>query len=193
MVQKSSAFLIAAAALLLSPCAPAADRSHDYETVKAIAQRDPKVRAAYEAADRKLAERIVEIDPTLKGYTPGRPAPAAAAKPAPKPTPKPSAKAKPFTPEKARVYHRSHVVAKGETLGGIAAKYRVNPDELREINSISNPQKLIVGQVLALPNSAAAPAPATAPKSAKSAPAKSGKPAAPKKEKGWWDSLTSGL
>lgn len=190
MVQKSSAFFIAAATLLLSPAAPAADRAHDYETVRAIAQRDPKVRAAYEAADRKLAERIVEIDPTLKGYTPGRPAPAPAAKPAPKPTPKPVAK---FTPEKGKVYHRSHVVGKGETLGGIAAKYRVSADELRQINSISNPQKLIVGQVLALPNSAAAPAPATAPKSARSAPAKSGKPAAPKKEKGWWDSLTSGL
>ena len=51
--------------------AASTNRAADYEQVRRIAARDPKVRAAYEAADRKLAARIVEIDPTLKGYTPG--------------------------------------------------------------------------------------------------------------------------
>jgi LysM repeat protein len=189
MVQLSSVFLVATTVLLLSPAAPAADLARQYDTVKEIARRDPKVRAAYEAADRKLADRIVEIDPTLKGYTPGRPAPA----PAAKPTPKPAAKAK-FTPEKPKVYHRSHVVAAGETLGGIAAKYHVSTEDLRQINDISNPKKLIVGQVLALPNSATAPK-AAAPKAAaqKSSAPKTTQTAAKKKDGSWWDSLKSGL
>src|SRR5262245_1842000 len=97
--------------------AASADRAADYEQVRKIAARDPKVRAAYEAADRKLAARIVEIDPSLKRYTPGRPSATAATAPAPK-----AARAKKAAPAPAARKSVTHVVGKGETLGGIAAK-----------------------------------------------------------------------
>jgi LysM repeat protein len=165
---------------------PAADLQREYEQVRSIALRDAKVRAAYAAADRKLADRIVEIDPTLKGYVPGKssakskPAPAPA--PATKPSTKTTAAAKPQPAKKAakqdsETYKRSHVVQSGETIGSIAARYRVDSGELARINHISNAKKLPVGQVLALPNkSAKAPAP---------------KKTASASQKSWWDELKS--
>ena len=134
--------------------ATSADRSADYEQVRKIAARDPKVRAAYEAADRKLEARIVEIDPTLKGYTPGKTqlakkapaAPAAKAQPARKATPAPAPK-----------HSATHVVAKGETLGGIAARYNVSVASLKSANGIKDERKLAVGQKLAIPGGKAQP------------------------------------
>jgi len=170
-----------------------ADLAHEYDQVKRIAQRDPKVRAAYEAADRKLADKIVEIDPALKGYTPGKPftpaptpapKPAAAAKPAPAPAAKPQPKPAAPAPKKSH-YQRAHVVEKGDTLGSIAAKYKVSTADLRAANEIRDERKLIVGQVLAIPNGSGKPA------AAKSAPAKPVSTQAPAKkgEAGWWDQV----
>ena len=143
--------------------ATAADLAKEYEQVKTIAMRDPKVRAAYAEADRKLAEKIVQIDPALKGYKPGQRAAAPATKPHDK-----------------SAYTRSHVVARGDTVSSIAAKYRVDVAELRRINGIKDDRKLPVGQVLAIPNT-----------SVKSAPKATPKPAAKKKEGGWWEQLKS--
>lgn len=172
MNSRISALVVFVTASLLVPSGQAADLAREYEQVKAIAQRDPKVRAAYAAADQKLADKIIEIDPALKGYTPGRSANPPASKPAAKPAPK--SKPAPASAKSAN-YQRSHVVAKGETLGGIAAKYHVTTDELRAINEIKDPKKLVVGQVLALPNSSAKPAPKA------------------KKESSWWENLKNGL
>jgi len=144
-----SVLTLAVLSLPLSLQAASADRSADYEQVRKIAARDPKVRAAYEAADRKLAARIVEIDPTLKGYTPGRtPAKTTAAAPASKALP-----AKKAAPTPAPVPRKSvtHVVGKGETLGGISAKYGVSVATLKSANGIKDERKLAVGQKLAIP------------------------------------------
>jgi len=143
------------------------DRSGDYEQARKIAARDPKVRAAYEAADRKLEARIVEIDPTLKGYKSGKAQPAkkAAAKPAAKATPvakaKPAekpkhvAKAKPAPKKKSAPAPKkstTHVVAKGETLGGIAKRHNVSVAALKSANGIEDERKLAVGQKLVIPS-----------------------------------------
>lgn len=144
---------LAVLSLPISLQAASADRSTDYEQVRKIAARDPKVRAAYEAADRKLEARIVEIDPTLKGYKPGSPqpakktaaAPAAKAQPARKATPAPAPAP---APAKRSV---THVVGKGETLGGIANRYGVNVATLKSANNIKDERKLAVGQKLVIP------------------------------------------
>jgi LysM repeat protein len=158
--------------------AASADRSDDYEQARKIAARDPKVRAAYEAADRKLESRIVEIDPTLKGYKSGKAQPAkkAAAKPAEKAKPvakaKPAEKAKPATKTKQTAKAKpaekkkpvakakpapakksaTHIVAKGETLGGIAAQHHVSVAALKSANGIKDEDKLAVGQKLVIPH-----------------------------------------
>jgi LysM repeat protein len=162
--------------LLLPLTLSAADRAADYETVKRIALRDPKVRAAYAAADRKLAERIVTIDPTLAGYTPGQPA----AKTSPAKA-RPAAASAPNASIKDREVF--HVVASGETLGSIAANYRVTSGALQRANKISDPRKLAVGQKLIVPGGKKPAAkPATQPAKAK--------PATKAEEKSWWDRVT---
>ena len=62
---------------------------------------------------------------------------------------------------------RSHRVRRGETLSGIAGRYRVSPARLASLNGLSKRNLIRIGQVLQLPGGAAA---ATA--SASSAPAK---------------------
>src|SRR5258706_263030 len=70
----------------------------EYQQVRKIALRDGKVSAAYEEADRKLAAKIVQIDPALAAYattrTHGEGAPAA------KPAQKPKVTAAKATPAK---------------------------------------------------------------------------------------------
>ena len=46
---------------------------------------------------------------------------------------------------------RNHVVAKGDTLSGIAAKYGVSVVALKSANHISDDRKLIVGRALVIP------------------------------------------
>ncbi len=45
-----------------------AEMAREYEQVRKIALRDPKVRSAYATADRRLEEKILQIDPVLRGY-----------------------------------------------------------------------------------------------------------------------------
>ncbi|MDR0301064.1 MAG: M23 family metallopeptidase [Treponema sp.] len=47
-----------------------------------------------------------------------------------------------------------HVVGKGETIYSISRFYRVTPDELMKLNSISDPSKLQTGKRLTIPSSA---------------------------------------
>ncbi len=49
---------------------------------------------------------------------------------------------------------RSHVLAAGETLGAVAARYRVPVADLRRVNHIKDDRKLVVGQVIVIPGPA---------------------------------------
>lgn len=146
----------------------------EYQQVRKIALRDAKVRSAYEEADRRLEAKIVQIDPALASYAATRAHGANA--PAPKPTPAPKAAVakapvakKGFVPPAA--HGATHTVTKGETLGSIAAHYGVSVAALKTANHIADERKLSVGQVLTIPGAK------------KVAPAK--------KEKGWWERVTS--
>lgn len=153
--------------------ASSAATEKEYQQVRTIALRDARVQAAYRDADRKLDEKIIRIDPALESYVKARQAardgtpaakpkpvakPLVAAKPTPQPAPKPAAKAAPAKP--AVQGKTTHVVANGETLGGIAAKYHVNTAALKSANRIQDERKLRVGQTLTIPSGKAAPQPA---------------------------------
>lgn len=135
-------------ALFLSPFDAFATSStaqeQEYEQVRRIALRDPKVRAAYAEADRKLEAKILQIDPALAPYlrrrADGNSTPASV---------KPASKA---TPVPARPFRRAHVVVKGDTLGSLAVKYGVSVAALKATNRIADEKRLPVGQVLAIPN-----------------------------------------
>ena len=135
----------------------------EFQQVRRIALRDPKVRAAYADADRRLEAKMVQIDPALAPYIRSRErtgpaaagpapvkrresAPAAAAKPAPKVSRK-----------------SSYVVRSGDTLASIARANRVSVASLRAANQIEDERKLRVGHTLVIPSSSnASPAPAPA-------------------------------
>ena len=146
--------------LLLTPLAlSAANQEQEYQQVRTIALRDPKVRAAYEDADRRLEEKILKIDPALESYVKHRgsnggfhatsesaPAPTAKPKPAPASKPAPS---KPAAPQH---FERSHVVVKGETLTSIAGIFGVSVESIKAANHIVDERKLSVGQKLEIPD-----------------------------------------
>lgn len=138
----------------------------EYQLVRAIALRDARVQSAYRDADRRLDAKIIRIDPALESYVKGRQA-AREGTPAPKATPKPAAKpfvaakpaAKPVTkaaPAKPAA-KGTHIVAAGETLGGIAAKHRMSVAALKGANHIQDERKLRVGQTLTIPSGKTAP------------------------------------
>ncbi|MGH2363850.1 MAG: LysM peptidoglycan-binding domain-containing protein [Chloroflexota bacterium] len=79
------------------------------------------------------------------------PAPAGSAAPAPTSTPAPA--------------HATYTVQKGDTLSAIAARNHTSVAEIAQLNTLTDPNKLAVGQKLILP----APAPV--------APSSSGSPA----------------
>ncbi len=146
--------LAAPAALHAAPSPAGNNPALEYEQVKKIALRDPKVRDAYERADARLDAKILEIDPTLRPYlnakrlgpvkTDGpRPTASSARPPAPRSTPHP-------LPAPAS-HNRSHVVAKGETLSSIAVQTGVSVAELRRANHIIDDRKLAVGTALVIP------------------------------------------
>lgn len=78
--------------------------------------------------------------------------PPVAPAPAPAPTP----------PAPAPAAGRTYVVASGDTLSGIAARFGTTYQELARINGIANPNVILAGQVLRLDGAAPAPAPAPA-------------------------------
>lgn len=136
------------ASLVIFTTAPglraATNMEQEYQQVRKIALRDAKVRAAYAEADEKLADKIVQIDPALKDYVKNRSAGklAKVAKPA-------AVKKRP-----ASATDSAHIVAKGETLGGIAKQYGVTVDALKSANHITDERKLRVGQSITIPGGA---------------------------------------
>ena len=61
------------------------------------------------------------------------------------------ASAKPIS---AATVRKVHVVAKGETLGVIARRYKVTVDEIKKLNDITNERRVRDGRELTLPDSA---------------------------------------
>lgn len=141
-------------AFLATPLAlHAASLEQEYQQVRTIALRDPKVRAAYEDADQRLAEKIVKIDPALAEYVRHRPRAATphevpVSEPVRKPAPQPTRTASTAKPK----YERSHVVLKGETLSSIAGIFGVTVESLKAANHIVDERKLAVGQKLEIPD-----------------------------------------
>ena len=147
--------------------ASSGDMEKEYQQIRAVALRDPKVKAAYADADRKLEAKIVQIDPALAGYrSHGTSEPA---KPASTPKPATSAKAAPVkggfhaphstatapaataSASTSAAAQAKHTVAQGETLGGIASHYGVTVSALKATNHIADEKKLAVGQTLTIP------------------------------------------
>ena len=158
-------FLPLALATLLPAAlhAASAELQAEYAQVRKIALKDPGVRAAYAKADAKLNAKMIEIDPALKPLVEkGGAAPAARPK-----TKQPV--------RKASAAPSQYVVAKGDTLTGIAARYRVTAADLKSANGIVDERKLQVGQKLKIPAHSTAAKPA------------------PKSDGGLWSRLKSGL
>ena len=139
-----NALSLAAAALLIpsTTFAASAELQAEYAQVRKIALKDPGVRAAYAKADAKLNAKMIEIDPSLKPLVEkGGVARAPVAK---RPVQK-----KPL--QGAATASDSYVVAKGDTLTSIAARYRVSAADLKSANGVADERKLRVGQTLRIP------------------------------------------
>jgi hypothetical protein len=122
------------------PAAQGGDLAQEYNQVRKIALKDPKVRAAFERANEKLNKRIIEIDPALKPFVEGQ----GAGKKSRETTKKPLR-----APSSAGATHR---VAKGETLTSISKRYRVSVESLTKANHIAKEATLQVGQKLVIPS-----------------------------------------
>ena len=122
--------------------APSDSQEQEYQQIRKIALRDPRVRAAYEEADQRLEGKIVQIDPALKTYVKTR---ASGSVP---PAPQKDAK---LVTAKKQTPRTTHVVAKNETLGSIASRYGVTVAALKTTNQIQDERKLRAGQTLTIP------------------------------------------
>ena len=117
----------------------AGTQEQEYQQERTIALRDPKVRAAYEEADRKLDAKILQIDPALADYLHHRAAATTAApvaKKAAAPAATPVAK-KPFMPATTPATGKTYVVKKGNTLSAIASHSGVTVAALKSANKTS--------------------------------------------------------
>jgi len=119
-----------------APTTPAhgRDLTEEYNQVRKIALKDPKVRAAFKKANEELEKRIIEIDPSLKPFIE-----------------KQRATKNRGTDVKKSAVKTTHVVAKGETLTSIARHYQVSVNSLLRANHISKQATLQVGQKLVIP------------------------------------------
>ena len=143
--------LAALAALIPSTLhAASAELQAEYAQVRKIALKDPGVRAAYAKADAKLNAKILDIDPSLKPIVERSGAAPASAPMAKNAAPKKAGVKKPLQGA-AMVSSSSYVVAKGDTLTSIAARYRVSAADLKSANGIVDERKLQVGQSLRIP------------------------------------------
>jgi LysM repeat protein len=144
----------------------------EYQQERKIALRDPRVRAAYEEADRKLEEKIIQIDPALAGYvhhrssSPSTTASTAATTTGGHSTKSTSVSSEPGgfrKPKKTETATKSasksassssstaYTVKSGDTLGAIASHYGVTVTALKAANHIADEKKLAVGQELKIP------------------------------------------
>jgi LysM repeat protein len=159
-----SSVIVLAGALSLQ--ASSKEQEQEYVQVRKIALKDAGVRAAFEKANEKLEQRIIEIDPSLKPYVERNKSTAAR-----------QAKTTPAAPAKHSAHSRkppgdtaTHIVARGETLTTIAAHYKISTLRLKRANNITGDRKLRVGQKLVIPQSKASEA-------------------TPGKSEGLWDSI----
>jgi LysM repeat protein len=150
------------------------DLDQEYAQVRKIALKDPRVQEAFRKADERLDEKILEIDPTLKPIVERH-----AAVPATADTER--TKSQPAASPVAEGRH--HIVAKGETLGSIAAHYDVKVAILEKVNHITDDRKLQVGQKLLIPS----------PDSAQAQPSSEAPETQPGSGAGLWDRLKSSL
>ena len=132
---------IVAATLSESLHAATAEMQAEYSQVRKIAMKDPGVRAAYAKADAKLNAKIIEIDPSLRPLVEHPNA-------APAPATRRSAQKQPVRTASTSA---SYVVAKGDTLTSIAARYQMTAADLKSANGIVDERKLQVGQKLTIP------------------------------------------
>ena len=114
------------------------------------------------------------IRPGQKLLVPGSPAtavtpkPKPATKPAPKPATKPAPKPATAKPSGSTTPAPSvpagglvHVVVRGDTMSGIAAKYKVSLTKLLAANKLKDAGLIFIGQRIVVPGVTSAPAPAT--------------------------------
>ncbi len=149
-------FVIAALAAL-SPisglAAPAANLDQEYDQVRRIALRDPKVKAAFEKANQRLEAKIVEIDPALKGYVNGRSnAMPTTSSSSAESTPPRKSFVKPSRSAPPAAHETTHVISSGDTLSTIAARYKVAVVDLKAANPTIDEKKLQVGERLTIPS-----------------------------------------
>lgn len=133
------------------------EMEREYQQMRTIALRDARVQSGYRDADRRLDAKIIQIDPALEAYVKAKQARREGTA-LPKPEAPKKTVAKPFTKPEAKPAAKpaagknTHVVASGETLGGIAAKHRVSVAALKSANHIQDERKLRVGQTLSIPS-----------------------------------------
>lgn len=151
-MRKGSPFFPAAIILLvvssIQSISAAAETGLDqeYAQVRKIALKDPRVREAFEKANQRLDEKILQIDPALKPMVDReKAAPATAEIQGSRKEEHPAASSAP------RTHSAEHIVVKGDTLSSIAARYKVKVPVLEKVNHITDDRKLRVGQKLVIP------------------------------------------
>ncbi len=142
------------------------DLEREYEQVRKIALRDAKVRAAFDAAEKKLEAKILEIDPELKRYLESRRIAQEPTQTTKRETPKTGwfsifrskSKTESATPPRVGGFQPvesgpelKHEVVPGDTLSSIAVRYQTSVEEIQKANGLKDPRKLRVGQVLLVP------------------------------------------
>ena len=186
LVASGAGLMVLSSTAALASSAAASDQAKEYAEARKLAIKDPKVQAAFDKANEKLDERIVEIDPSLKPYVEKR---HSAAQSTAKPTPAPAAKQPVAAAKKGEANSSSttHVVTKGETLSSIALQYKVSVASLKSANQITDERKLRVGQKLVIPSSGAAAA--AAPASSSTSGNSGASQGDTKSKPGFWDHL----
>jgi LysM repeat protein len=122
--------------------AQGSDLAREYEQVKKIALKDPKVRAAFDKANHALDRRMIEIYPGLRPFIEAQ---RARIKRSEK-----TARSSVVIPESAG--SATHIVAKGETLTSIAKRYKLSVNSLAKANSIAKEGTLKISQTLVIPS-----------------------------------------
>ena len=148
MALKISPFILVAVSVACSGlhAATPENAEQEYQDIRKVALRDPKVRAAYDEADRKLEEKILQIDPALADYVHHRSSEPGGFHAAKKTESHPKALAAPEAGTGV-----TYLIKKGDTLGAIATHYGVTVAALKAANHIVDEKKLAVGQQLTIP------------------------------------------
>lgn len=171
----------------------AADVAQEYAEVRRLALKDPKVQAAFEKANERLIERMVEIDPSLKPYIDKLPAHGAEPLGT---TEEEKLERRPAALPVAAGAGEEHVTVKGETLTSIAGHYHVTVTALKRANHITDERKLQIGQKLVIPSAGVAAAATPAVRTPAAEPSATPVPSAtPKGDAvpGWLDELKRDL